>query len=835
MRYLLFVLIFFSLEIQAFSATVTGIVRISDSSPLPMATVLVKNKTMGVATDSDGKYSIELEPGTYTLVFSYIGYENVEKTIQVYGNRTYKIDVTLLPKQTTLNEIEIVADRRERANRIMDDARAMRSEYLNNVKNYVADSYVKTTVNHKIRQKPDSTAHADSSKISLATQYETFELSEYIAETHFEAPNRFREIIEASDSYQKPHLPYGFSIIVGEQMRERNEGFLQTNPYIYYGDNLVSDFSLYENLIDFQHVCKQPVKSPIGFGSGVNYKFTFVQTLTRDSATVHEIKVVPRLNSEALFSGTLFIEDGSWALRYAGLSVAKASLQGFSELNISIKYAKIDSFVFLPDYIELNYAMQEGKDTIRATTEIRRTNYRVNTPLAKTSNELKQFKTDAFDKDSAFWANNRPIKLKTDELKFMSKNDSIIAYYTSDKYLDKMDSLFNRITWWVPLEGIGYKNHYKGIEMSVGGILEQIVPFGVGGYRHRLPFYINKEFKNSMLIETTEQLDYGFRNKDFKGKIGVGLTYYPKKFVRTFVNVGSTYELINNYASVEQTFSRSNYVNEQSLEIKQRGELFNGFYAEVIFNYAKQIPINNLELEEWSRKLFGELNTPVEFEPYTKTEVRANLKYRIGQKYVIRKNKKFIIGQDYPEIFLNYRKGIPDVFGSQIDFDYLELGAHAEVELGRIGISRVSGIVGAFVNSSDLRLLEHKYFRGSDRYFFSDPLKSMQLLGPTLHTPHSFLQSGYIHHFNGFLMNKVPYNRVLKLAIAGGAAILAIPDASFYHAEVFAGFERNIPIKKQLIRLGVYVVSSANTVEKGNFTLKFGFDFYNFYSGKWNY
>ncbi len=50
-----------------------------NNEPLPFANILIKGTTKGTQSDFDGLYEIaNLEPGTYTLVLSYLGYETVE-------------------------------------------------------------------------------------------------------------------------------------------------------------------------------------------------------------------------------------------------------------------------------------------------------------------------------------------------------------------------------------------------------------------------------------------------------------------------------------------------------------------------------------------------------------------------------------------------------------------------------------------------------------------------------------------------------------------------------------------------------------------------------------
>ncbi len=500
-------------------------------------------------------------------------------------------------------------------------------------------------------------------------------------------------------------------------------------------------------------------------------------------------------------------------------------------------YKRIDTNIYLASKLNIVYTIKDGKRNILGETAVKYKNYEVNNDLdAKLfSNEVQTYSDDAFDKDSAYWVENRSFALKPAETKFIHKTDSIKQYYESHDFLDKQDSIFNRLYWYTPLAGWGRKNHYKGYEFMIGGIFEQIIPFGVGGYRHKLPLYVNKEFDNGMLLETKEMIDYGFKNKDIKWKFGVGLTYFPKKFVRTYIDIGNTYDMINNYASIEKTFSRSNYANTKSIQIRQRMEIFNGLFAELSLLYSNQNPITDIELARWSDWLFRDKNEPFNFDPYTKSEIGLKLKYRINQKYIIKNNKKIIIGKNYPEITFEYKRGLPNVFGSEVDFEYMELGANAEHKLARFGSSRWKVNAGLFTNKNNLRILEYNYFRESDMFFFSDPLKSFQLLDTTLNTSNSFIQANYIHHFNGTILNKIPLVKNLKISLAGGAGTLSIPDQDFYHFEMFAGIEKVIRIKKQLFRLGIYAVTADNTLSSPDITLKIGISDFNSYRRKWSY
>ena len=42
-------------------------------NPMPYANVYVKESTYGVSTDGNGNYFLELKPGSYIIVFSFVG------------------------------------------------------------------------------------------------------------------------------------------------------------------------------------------------------------------------------------------------------------------------------------------------------------------------------------------------------------------------------------------------------------------------------------------------------------------------------------------------------------------------------------------------------------------------------------------------------------------------------------------------------------------------------------------------------------------------------------------------------------------------------------------
>ena len=80
---------FVGLEVAAqHNFILSGKITARDGSAMPQVTVSVKGTTLGTYSGADGKYSLHLKSGTYTLSLSFLGYETLEKTIVLNQNMT---------------------------------------------------------------------------------------------------------------------------------------------------------------------------------------------------------------------------------------------------------------------------------------------------------------------------------------------------------------------------------------------------------------------------------------------------------------------------------------------------------------------------------------------------------------------------------------------------------------------------------------------------------------------------------------------------------------------------------------------------------------------------
>lgn len=104
-----FLLQLFSIAAMA-QVTISGKVTAPDGKGIPSVSVVVRGTSAGAATDVNGAYSITtaLNPGTYTLEFTGVGFKSNQQTLQVTAaGKAYAIDAQLGEDPLKLDEVVV--------------------------------------------------------------------------------------------------------------------------------------------------------------------------------------------------------------------------------------------------------------------------------------------------------------------------------------------------------------------------------------------------------------------------------------------------------------------------------------------------------------------------------------------------------------------------------------------------------------------------------------------------------------------------------------------------------------------------------------------------------
>ena len=119
-RLIILSLLFIILEVPVWAAedqpagllTISGYVKDAESGEsLIGATISVRELNKGTAANQYGFYSVSLKPANYILEFRYIGYQIIQKTINL--NKDITINIELVPEEKKIAEVVIMADRPE--------------------------------------------------------------------------------------------------------------------------------------------------------------------------------------------------------------------------------------------------------------------------------------------------------------------------------------------------------------------------------------------------------------------------------------------------------------------------------------------------------------------------------------------------------------------------------------------------------------------------------------------------------------------------------------------------------------------------------------------------
>lgn len=107
--YVLIFFSFFSAQAQNLEmVTVKGRIQLEDGEPAIFASIGVKGESKGVLTDEEGRFELQLKPGKYTIIIQLVGYENIEKVIEVKAAENVELPpVVLKAPDNHLDEVKI--------------------------------------------------------------------------------------------------------------------------------------------------------------------------------------------------------------------------------------------------------------------------------------------------------------------------------------------------------------------------------------------------------------------------------------------------------------------------------------------------------------------------------------------------------------------------------------------------------------------------------------------------------------------------------------------------------------------------------------------------------
>jgi len=108
LKFLFFGLLFTIISFAQNTAKISGIITDKDSKqPVSFVSVSLKGLMTNGESDINGNYEITMKPGTYTVVYAFIGYKTLEKQVTVTDNETLNLNVALQENSNSIEGIVI--------------------------------------------------------------------------------------------------------------------------------------------------------------------------------------------------------------------------------------------------------------------------------------------------------------------------------------------------------------------------------------------------------------------------------------------------------------------------------------------------------------------------------------------------------------------------------------------------------------------------------------------------------------------------------------------------------------------------------------------------------
>ena len=94
---------------QSYVRIVGSVKDIETNENLPGANVFVDNTSMGTTSDIEGKFTLNVHPGTQTIVISFVGYETFHRIVILKTGSDYQLHIKLKPESRLLDGISVVS------------------------------------------------------------------------------------------------------------------------------------------------------------------------------------------------------------------------------------------------------------------------------------------------------------------------------------------------------------------------------------------------------------------------------------------------------------------------------------------------------------------------------------------------------------------------------------------------------------------------------------------------------------------------------------------------------------------------------------------------------
>lgn len=752
MKINLLITCFFLALVSAFAQTkVSGYVFDENDDPVAYANIIFKDSSEGTITNEEGRFYLESDNTWETLIVSFVGYETIEVPLDKKVN--YDLKFIIKEDAAALDEVVIVAGKQSKkaeenpAIAIMKKVwERRRKNGLSQFKQYAYDRYEKVEFDLNT---------IDSALING----NLFKGMEFVFEQ-----------VDTSKVTGKTYLPifineevakvYGDNTINKEKVEvigNKNSGFSNNQSIIAFVKDLYSEYNVYNNYLKF---FDKSFVSPIS-NTGINtYNYVLSDSAYIDNKWCYNIIYYPRRKNELTFKGDFWVNDSTYALKEINMQASKsANINWVKEIYIEQEFEVMNDSVFLikRDYFMSDFTFNK-KEESRGVYGKRTTlynNYEFNKKKDEEfyKKEVFDFDEETYNRDDAFWAENRMEELSRDErgiYKMLDTLKTVPKFKRLYNYGSILASGYVEIDRWnfdygPILSTFGY-NDIEGVRLRTGG---------------------RTYFGQNDLWRVQGFLAYGF--KDDKFKYGISAKWLLNKRNRLIISAGHRRDIEQIGASLttsQDVLGRS-LASNAVFTTAPNDKLSNIFLTTAAIEIE---PTQNFIIRVGGdlRRLSSASPTfSLDYvDPDSPTGVSSEIKqfestlalsYFPGRKMTGYGVERSNANDNYASIFTQLSIGQKNMFNSDFSYTKLQFSYIQPWQLGGFGRLRSTIEVGKTFGEVPLGLLS--VVPGNQSYF--SIYKTFSQLDFYEFVTDTYAALFLEHNFNGRLFSRIPLLRKL--------------------------------------------------------------------------
>ena len=755
--------------------------KITDSRglPVPFASVYEKNTTNGTSANSEGEYQLKLNAGRHSMIFKAIGFTQESRELDLQSDQF--IPVILTEAVYELKDVVVRAYSEDPAYEVIRNAIRERNYYLNETDEYTAEVYIKGMQKLLGAPKKFLGRNIDdmAKQIGLDSNRQgILYLSESESKLSYIKPGKYREVM------------------VSSKVSGSNRAF---------SFNRATDIGInfYQNLLEMEGLSARPFVSPIADNALFYYRYRLLGTSIENGQMINKIELIPKRSADPVFRGIIYILEDSWRIHSADLYLTKeANIQFVDTLNIRQEFIPVNAKTWLPSSVRFDFSggflgFKFGGYYIALYN-----NYDLNPRLdPKDFKEVLNISREVNKKDTAYWKQARPIPLTVEEQIDYVKKEALATKRESKVYLDSLDKANNKLKPLNFLLGTGYnpRNRFRKEYYQFGSMINSLFYNTVEGFgiNYRASYVKQIDSLTNKFLRYSGKVRYGLSSEKFYASFSASI---PLKSGRFTLNTGSDVLDLNDRESISQLANTTNSLYyERNLQKLYESKFLNLSYfkpfgsvqTSLSAEFSNRKSLQNTSeytIRDLARREFTSNNPLVPgsdlpmFPENQAFKIKFRASYAFSNDYATYPSGKYYRPSKYPLLGLNYESGLKGIFGSDVNYSRISLDlTKSDIKLGLIGSSTFWLGAGKFLNTNNLYFVDYKHFIGTQTLGYTARVNSFLYLEYyNFSTTDQYLEGHFEHNFSGFLLNKLPLLRKLKLNELAGFNYLGTPATKNY-------------------------------------------------------